>query len=171
MGGKRYYCDYCDRSLPYSVEARKKHNTGHQHRLVRQAYFNNIKSASEKFNEETSKSKCKRFFSGQNCAFGANCIFSHKTEPELENLKREAIAEYKNNNLPSQVGRDGKEPSYDHIFFFLERNCNPTMKMVTETISNYDKSHQYLNSYYPLPPSLQPPTIEDLITSEYNTWG
>ncbi|RXG61630.1 Zinc finger matrin-type protein 5 [Armadillidium vulgare] len=114
MGGKRYYCDYCDRSLPYSVEARKKHNTGHQHRLVRQAYFNNIKNgindqiicyevrkkwsriadcpcsgASEKFNEETSKSKCKRFFSGQNCAFGANCIFSHKTEPELENLKRE----------------------------------------------------------------------------------
>lgn len=50
-----------------------------------------LEGASEKFNEETSKSKCKRFFSGQNCAFGANCIFSHKTEPELENLKREGL--------------------------------------------------------------------------------
>ena len=38
--GKKYYCDYCDKSLPDNVEGRKKHNYGLVHKKIKQAHYN-----------------------------------------------------------------------------------------------------------------------------------
>lgn len=43
---KRYYCDFCDRSFPYSVEGRKKHYNGFQHQQQRTAHYDTFKSKS-----------------------------------------------------------------------------------------------------------------------------
>ena len=41
--GKRYYCDYCDKSFPYNTANRKKHNEGTYHKMARNAYYANYK--------------------------------------------------------------------------------------------------------------------------------
>ncbi len=41
--GKRFYCDYCDKSFPYNSINRKKHNEGSYHQMMRNAYYSNYK--------------------------------------------------------------------------------------------------------------------------------
>lgn len=38
--GKKYYCDYCDKSFPDSLEGRKKHNLGLYHQQMKDAHYN-----------------------------------------------------------------------------------------------------------------------------------
>jgi len=42
--GKRYYCDYCDKSFPDSLLNRKNHNKGYKHIQNKSTYFNQFKS-------------------------------------------------------------------------------------------------------------------------------
>ena len=43
--GKRYFCDFCEKSFPYNVENRKKHNAGVQHQMNRNAYYSKFKGS------------------------------------------------------------------------------------------------------------------------------
>lgn len=42
--GKRYYCDFCDKSIPNNTNAIKKHNEGSQHQAIRNTYYLKFKS-------------------------------------------------------------------------------------------------------------------------------
>ena len=37
--GKRYFCDFCDKSIPNNSYAIKKHNEGSQHQALRNTYY------------------------------------------------------------------------------------------------------------------------------------
>ncbi|KAH0625537.1 hypothetical protein JD844_015083 [Phrynosoma platyrhinos] len=63
--GKRYFCDYCDRSFQDNLHNRKKHLNGVQHLRAKKVWYD--------------------LFRGQ-CDFGSNCRFSHMTEADLEKL-------------------------------------------------------------------------------------
>ncbi|EDO47452.1 predicted protein [Nematostella vectensis] len=80
--GKRYYCDFCDRSFADSPQNRKKHNNGVQHQRNRKLHYDSFKDPAELLAEESSKPPCKKFFSTGTCAFGPNCRYSH-TNPEM----------------------------------------------------------------------------------------
>ncbi len=41
--GKRYYCDFCDKTFPYNTANRKKHNEGSYHQMARNAYYSKFK--------------------------------------------------------------------------------------------------------------------------------
>lgn len=41
--GKRYYCDYCDRSFQDNMHNRKKHLNGVQHHRAKKAWFDHFK--------------------------------------------------------------------------------------------------------------------------------
>lgn len=41
--GKRYYCDFCNKSFPSNTENRKKHNEGLQHQNNRASYYSKFK--------------------------------------------------------------------------------------------------------------------------------
>lgn len=41
--GKRYYCDYCDRSFQDNMHNRKKHLNGVQHHRAKKAWFDNFR--------------------------------------------------------------------------------------------------------------------------------
>jgi len=170
MGGKRYFCDYCDRTLPHSLEARKKHNFGLQHRAVKQEYYSRLKSAKERYNEELEKKRCKKFSIGQICAFGDQCIFSHTPDAQLEIMRHEADLELKQETIPSQL-LNGGEPFIDNIKTILKAKSNPALKRVEETLKHYNEPRPHFDSYYPLPPSLQPLQTEDLLDVKFNSWG
>merc|ERR1712189_152789 len=57
--GKKYYCDYCDKSFPDSLEGRKKHNLGLYHQQMKDAHYNQFADSRTKLARELTKGPCK----------------------------------------------------------------------------------------------------------------
>ncbi len=49
--GKRYYCDYCDRSFQDNMHNRKKHLFGVQHHRAKKAWFDNFRGIHRKLHK------------------------------------------------------------------------------------------------------------------------
>lgn len=121
--GKRYYCDYCDRSFVDDIQARKKHLQGSAHiRSYKQHYqkqrgnylyfstYVRIRNLVLKdeflpadlatlIAEEEKKEECYKFINAGFCAFGESCYRSHFTRHELNmfrNQREWIIFELKN---------------------------------------------------------------------------
>ena len=45
--GKRYYCDYCDNTIPSNVVNRKKHNEGSYHQIMKNKYYSQFKGLNQ----------------------------------------------------------------------------------------------------------------------------
>ncbi|XP_050696534.1 zinc finger matrin-type protein 5-like [Eriocheir sinensis] len=192
---KRYYCDFCDRAYPYSVDAFRKHRNGHQHQKLRRAHYDQFKSARERLEDETKREKCRRFFSGQTCSFGDTCVFSHLTQAGSQELQQQAWEEEEEERrmqLPTPI-REGREVSVEA--WLKQRDTLPIMpSLVPDTLPGpssttrdpashltagpvlMSTSSSSLLSSLPslpqsLPPSLFPPTMESLLGVEFAKWG
>ncbi|XP_038152767.1 zinc finger matrin-type protein 5 [Cyprinodon tularosa] len=86
--GKRYYCDYCDRSFQDNMHNRKKHLNGVQHHRAKKAWFDQFRDSAAILHDEQIKKPCRKFLQKGICDFGPNCRFSHMSEEHLYNLKR-----------------------------------------------------------------------------------
>ncbi|KFQ56879.1 PREDICTED: zinc finger matrin-type protein 5-like, partial [Nestor notabilis] len=84
--GKRYFCDYCDRSFQDNLHNRKKHLNGVQHLRAKRAWYDLFRDAAAILQEEQTKKPCRKFLQTGQCDFGSNCRFSHMTEQDLEKL-------------------------------------------------------------------------------------
>uniref|UniRef100_A0A8B9Q2G2 Zinc finger matrin-type protein 5 n=1 Tax=Apteryx owenii TaxID=8824 RepID=A0A8B9Q2G2_APTOW len=84
--GKRYFCDYCDRSFQDNLHNRKKHLNGVQHLRAKRVWYDLFRDAAAILQEEQSKKPCRKFLQTGQCDFGSNCRFSHMTEQDLEKL-------------------------------------------------------------------------------------
>uniref|UniRef100_H3CUJ1 Zinc finger matrin-type protein 5 n=1 Tax=Tetraodon nigroviridis TaxID=99883 RepID=H3CUJ1_TETNG len=91
--GKRYYCDYCDRSFQDNMHNRKKHLNGVQHHRAKKAWFDHFKDSSAVLDEELSKKPCRKFLQKGICDYGPNCRFSHMSEQDIFYLKRQVEEE------------------------------------------------------------------------------
>ncbi|XP_051777312.1 zinc finger matrin-type protein 5 isoform X1 [Erpetoichthys calabaricus] len=91
--GKRYYCDYCNRSFQDNLHNRKKHLNGTQHHRAKKAWFDSFRDAATILAEEQTKNPCRRFQQTGQCIFGSNCRFSHMTDCDIERLKLQVDAE------------------------------------------------------------------------------
>ncbi|KAA8584605.1 zinc finger matrin-type protein 5 [Etheostoma spectabile] len=87
--GKRYYCDYCDRSFQDNMHNRKKHLNGVQHHRAKKAWYDSFRDSSAILCDEQTKKPCRKFLQKGICDFGPNCRFSHMSEEEMFNLKRQ----------------------------------------------------------------------------------
>uniref|UniRef100_A0A8C6YS68 Zinc finger matrin-type protein 5 n=1 Tax=Nothoprocta perdicaria TaxID=30464 RepID=A0A8C6YS68_NOTPE len=89
--GKRYFCDYCDRSFQDNLHNRKKHLNGVQHLRAKRAWYDLFRDAAAILQEEQSKKPCRKFLQTGQCDFGPNCRFSHMTEQDLEKLSAQVV--------------------------------------------------------------------------------
>ncbi|OWK15481.1 ZMAT5 [Cervus elaphus hippelaphus] len=80
--GKRYFCDYCDRSFQDNLHNRKKHLNGLQHLKAKKLWYD--------------------MFRGQ-CDFGSNCRFSHMSERDLQELSVQVEEERRAREWPLDV--------------------------------------------------------------------
>ncbi|XP_020485595.1 zinc finger matrin-type protein 5 [Labrus bergylta] len=87
--GKRYYCDYCDRSFQDNMHNRKKHLNGVQHHRSKKAWFDYFRDSSAILYDEQAKKACRKFLQKGICDFGPNCRFSHMSEEDMANLQRQ----------------------------------------------------------------------------------
>ncbi|XP_068081367.1 zinc finger matrin-type protein 5 [Anabrus simplex] len=171
--GKRYFCDYCDRSFVDDIEARKKHLNGSVHIRLRKEHYDKFKDGKTVLLEESAKIPCKRYQRNGECVFGSNCRYSHYTPQEMENLRlrvqeEERLEEIKRTSLPVD---EGEGPS---LTSWLQKRSQVKLlvKSSGETNSHFTWAvPQCLQGRSHLPPSLQSIRIEDFTSSEFESWG
>uniref|UniRef100_A0A4X2KX00 Zinc finger matrin-type protein 5 n=1 Tax=Vombatus ursinus TaxID=29139 RepID=A0A4X2KX00_VOMUR len=79
--GKRYFCDYCDRSFQDNLHNRKKHLNGVQHLRAKKVWYDLFRGGCPPEGPAWFSSCAV----GQ-CDFDSNCRFSHMTSGDLEQL-------------------------------------------------------------------------------------
>ncbi|XP_032425816.1 zinc finger matrin-type protein 5 [Xiphophorus hellerii] len=174
--GKRYYCDYCDRSFQDNMHNRKKHLNGVQHHRAKKAWFDQFRDSAAVLHDEQIKKPCRKFLQKGICDFGPNCRFSHMSEEDLFNLKRHMEEE-----------RQHKEDSEDRIIsgrsieeWLLKREKKQAAlgskgDSKTKEDNEEDEAEsdipQQLFSIPDLPPSLLPPPPGGWRVSASSEWG
>ncbi|XP_033030743.1 zinc finger matrin-type protein 5 [Lacerta agilis] len=155
--GKRYFCDYCNRSFQDNLHNRKKHLNGVQHLRAKKVWYDLFRDNATILQEEQSKKPCREFLLSGRCDFGPNCRFSHMTEEDLEQL-----------NAHVQEERRAKEQRQDKavvtpgtIDEWLEKRAKRLGTAQTDSpLSEEESVFQYppgWPSVQDLPPSLQAP--------------
>ncbi|CAI9741419.1 finger matrin-type 5 [Octopus vulgaris] len=90
--GKRYYCDFCDKSFADLPNNRKKHINGSLHQRMRKQHYDAFRDAESILAEEAHKIPCKQLLRTGTCNFGPNCRFSHLTADTRLELEMEIWA-------------------------------------------------------------------------------
>ncbi|XP_068609004.1 zinc finger matrin-type protein 5 [Brachionichthys hirsutus] len=174
--GRRYYCDYCDRSFQDNMHNRKKHLNGVQHHRAKKAWFDHFRESSAILHDEQAKKPCRKFLQKGICDFGFNCRFSHMSEEDVFNLKRQIEEE-----------RRLREDPFDRMMHersiegWLSRRAKKQTAFSTKgdlkTTENGEEEQaesyipQQLFSISDLPPSLLPPPPDGWKVTVDTEWG
>ncbi|XP_066546217.1 zinc finger matrin-type protein 5 [Amia ocellicauda] len=173
--GKRYYCDYCDRSFQDNMHNRKKHLNGVQHQRCKKAWFDNFRDAAAILADERTKKPCRKFLQTGQCVFGSNCRFSHMSEQDLADLKRHIEGERR---LKEDRGL-GRVPSERGIEDWLARREKRKAEPGCESTLEEEGAEGSLESDLPphflsipdLPASLLPPPLGVWMNTPRTEWG
>lgn len=174
--GKRYYCDYCDRSFQDTLHNRKKHLNGVQHQRAKKAWFDHFKGAAAILQEERNKQLCRKFIQTGQCVFGSSCRYSHMSEHELKLLEQHAEDEKRQKD----VNPDPKKTTEPSLSEWLTKR--EKKKAATATGSGLKLAEQrgeeesndvppFLLSIPDLPPSLLPLQPGSQRVTVYTDWG
>lgn len=171
--GKRYYCDYCDRSFQDNMHNRKKHLNGVLHHRAKKAWFDHFKDLHVILQEEQAKKPCRRFLQKGVCDFGENCRFSHMSEEDLLNLQRQVEGEN------SQELSEDKALSDRTIEDWLSKrekrlNAHSSSEDLGSNVEDCPEESslpQQLLALPELPPSLRPPPASGWKLDVHTHWG
>ncbi|KAL0810384.1 hypothetical protein ABMA28_010529 [Loxostege sticticalis] len=171
--GKRYHCEYCNKTMVAAPAIVKTHNKGVVHQKLVQEHYQQFKDPETILAEEAYKKPCNRFASGQ-CQFGGICRYSHYTRQEIDTL-REYVASKKNMNKiqppPSfhdlyQKLQDEKaknEPDNDTTVLYDSNGVTHVLPWTYNSLfDSYEES---------LPPSIKRMKLDDFKGAEFTEWG
>ncbi|XP_075424986.1 zinc finger matrin-type protein 5 [Ascaphus truei] len=166
--GRRYFCDYCDRSFQDNLHNRKKHLNGVQHQRSKKVWYDLFRGSSEVLEEEQSKKTCRRFIQSGQCDFGPGCRFSHMSLQDMEALK--AHVEEENRAREKQSRR--MPPC--RIESWLEQRAKKR-SVNSESAPTSEPPILQLPPGWPplceLPPSLHPPPASEWNDPPDLQWG
>ncbi|XP_027881415.1 zinc finger matrin-type protein 5 [Xiphophorus couchianus] len=174
--GKRYYCDYCDRSFQDNMHNRKKHLNGVQHHRAKKAWFDQFRDSAAVLHDEQIKKPCRKFLQKGICDFGPNCRFSHMSEEDLFNLKRHMEEERQHKeDFEDRIinGRSIEEwlSKREKKQAALGSKGDSKTKEDNEEDEAESDIPQQLFSIPDLPPSLLPPPPGGWRVSASSEWG
>ncbi|XP_006147967.1 zinc finger matrin-type protein 5 isoform X2 [Tupaia chinensis] len=155
--GKRYFCDYCDRSFQDNLHNRKKHLNGLQHLKAKKVWYDMFRDAAAILLDEQNKRPCRKFLLTGQCDFGSNCRFSHMSERDLQELSIQVEEERRAREWPV----DTPELPEGHLEDWLEKRAKrlssaPSSRAepIRATIFQYPVGWPPIQE---LPPSLRAP--------------
>ncbi|KAM4707750.1 zinc finger matrin-type protein 5 isoform 1-T2 [Discoglossus pictus] len=166
--GRRYFCDYCDRSFQDNLHNRKKHLNGVQHQRSKKVWYDLFRDPSEILEEEQSKKICRRFIQSGECVFGPGCRFSHMSLQDLEALKAHVEAERR---IKEEQSRQAPPCMIDSWLEERDKKrsaCSDSFPIAETPIYQLPPGWPPLSE---LPPSLHPPTASELNDSRDLQWG
>ncbi|XP_068430222.1 zinc finger matrin-type protein 5 [Clinocottus analis] len=174
--GRRYYCDYCDRSFQDNMHNRKKHLNGVQHHRAKKAWYDYFRDSSAILCDEQTKKPCRKFLQKGICDFGPNCRFSHMSEEDMFNLKKQADDE----RQQREDFADRKMPGRSIEEWLSRREKKQTLLGSNGDLKDKEDSEegqeesdilQQLLSIPDLPPSLRPPPPGGWRVKVNTEWG
>lgn len=173
--GRRYHCDYCDKTFPDNANNRKKHLQGSHHIRLRKIHYDAFRDAASLLELESAKKPCRRFQQTGACDYGTACKFSHLNADELAKLRQRAEADEQR----ARTGLSGTlqpppPPRDSALQDWLQKRMKahgdlPEPFAYRTMIEKYctSDSDQYTN----LLRSLKPPTLDDLVNCQPTRWG
>ncbi|NWH41249.1 ZMAT5 protein, partial [Chloropsis hardwickii] len=168
--GKRYFCDYCDRSFQDNLHNRKKHLNGVQHLRAKRVWYDLFRDAAAILQEEQTKKPCRKFLQTGQCDFGSNCRFSHMTEQDLEKLSAQVQGEKRLKELQ----REGADIPPGTIEDWLDKRAQRLSTAQSNSALEKPAPFQYPPGWPPvqeLPPSLQAPPPRGWPVPPNLQWG
>ncbi|CAG9789965.1 unnamed protein product [Diatraea saccharalis] len=174
--GKRYHCDYCDKTMVAAPSIVKIHIKGLVHQKLVQEHYQQFKDPETILKEEAIKKPCLRFASGQ-CQFGAICRFSHYTREQLIELRQyvtsKGKAEFDNRTLSFQdlyqklqndkcKLQDNADDKNSTTLYDSNGVTHVLPWTYNATLESYDEN---------LPPSIKKMKLEDFKDAEIVEWG
>ncbi|KAJ8346752.1 hypothetical protein SKAU_G00281530 [Synaphobranchus kaupii] len=170
--GKRYYCDYCDRSFQDNMHNRKKHLNGVQHHRAKKAWFHSFRDAAAILAEEQSKKPCRKFIQTGQCGFGSNCRFSHITEKDIASLEQQIEGERQQGTEPAEWGLSPEHSAAEWLSCREKRLALHNSGLLEEEQSPQATDvPPHLLSIPNLPPSLLPPPPTGWQDASHTEWG
>ncbi|XP_033845510.1 zinc finger matrin-type protein 5 [Periophthalmus magnuspinnatus] len=171
--GKRYYCDYCERSFQDNMHNRKKHLNGVQHHRAKKAWFDFFKDPEAILLEEQAKKPCRMFLQKGICDFGPNCRFSHMSDQDFYRLRRQVEGGNSQEHFEDKILSDR---SVEEWLTRREKRRNALcsaedVKTDTEESPEETDVPQHLLLVPDLPPSLRPPPPGGWKVSANTEWG
>lgn len=166
--GKRYYCDFCDRSFADSANNRKNHFKGVNHQRLRKLHYDSFKDAAAILADDSLKIPCKRFHNGM-CDYGDDCRFSHMTPERRQQLEQQVERDRQAKEAKEKILEE--EPSLDEWLAKRAKRLktDKTKEQPVEAVQY--QLPPFLMNIPNLPPSLLPPTLEDFRNAPPCEWG
>ncbi|XP_005095682.1 zinc finger matrin-type protein 5 [Aplysia californica] len=171
--GRRYYCDYCDKSFADNPTGRKTHLNGVAHLRNKKAHYDALRDEQEILLEDQGKRPCKMFLSTGDCRFGDRCQYSH-----LTNEDRARLAENVRQKEQQKASPANKTASQD-LKTSLATWCKRRTDQV-KTDSSVEKPSVFVPEYQlsdsllgfaSLPPSVLPPDRDAILNCDFPDWG
>ncbi|XP_075152875.1 zinc finger matrin-type protein 5 [Haematobia irritans] len=151
MGGKSYFCDYCQCFMKNNINVRKTHNDALLHKMIKIRYMRRFEDPRKIYEIESHKPPCSHFLKGR-CRYDLFCQSSHYNKKQLDELQQIA------NNLNKKTNTVNKA----------------TSKQLPWTSWNEGKFRKKKKANVnDLPPSLRPIQLKKLykVLDKNNTWG
>ncbi|KAL5016327.1 hypothetical protein ScPMuIL_005916 [Solemya velum] len=170
--GKRYYCDYCDKSFADTANSRKNHLKGVHHQRMRKLHYDSFRDPSVILAEERGKKPCKMFQSTGYCDFGNSCRFSHMLEQNFKDLEAQ-VHKGKETGKQKKAAGDN-DPTLEQ--WLEERAKKPKTEVKKKVRDSGIELPQYtlapcLMNIPNLPPSLRPPPKDAYKYLTLEEWG
>ncbi|XP_065205483.1 zinc finger matrin-type protein 5-like [Planococcus citri] len=164
--GKRYFCDYCDRSFVDEIQARKKHLNGTAHVRNRQIHYMSCRDLKTLIEEETVKEECFKFKRTGQCPFEENCYRSHYSREQLQSFKQQLAEQELQKKL-----RDLSE--IKSIDSWLDKRNTVDIGTGQDPDDSHTTPYVPLESnfYNSLPPSLRRLDFTTFVDLEIPEWG
>ncbi|KAL3858054.1 hypothetical protein ACJMK2_012670 [Sinanodonta woodiana] len=144
--GKRYYCDYCDKSFADNPVNRKNHLRGVIHNKMRKLHYDSFRGS---------------------CDYGEGCRFSHMTEEKRQELLKKIQNE---NEVAERKTQEDTEQKQLTLHDWLAKKCKTVSSVKEEEVPQFSLP-ETLRNIPNIPPSLLPPKFENFQNTEPVDWG
>lgn len=165
-GGRRYYCEYCDKIFIDELEARRKHLQSSNHIKHRNMHYEQCREPAIILREELLKIPCRKFFQNGSCLFEGSCKYTHYSPEQLCELRQQV----EQTELAKQkIDEDRtKVPSVDSWVEKYERMVHKDDENTVHTPWVYSEN---LMTRPDLPPSLVKFKPEHFHDDDFEEWG
>ncbi|KAK4873437.1 hypothetical protein RN001_015466 [Aquatica leii] len=166
--GRRYYCDYCDKTFIDDLDARKKHLISSHHIKLRKLHYEKHRDPRTILAEESVKTPCRRFLQHGECQFAGSCKYTHYTSEDLWSLKQKiAVEDYE---AACQAQEVPEIPTLESWLEKYNQRHSKTSKKNSD-VSVFWSYPEHLECRTDLPMSLRKFKPEDFTDDDFEEWG